>query len=261
MTPYLTLPLPRAQDAPFSDARGDPTLIEEFEKRNGVFPGNAEQVLDIARTDLLALAQHRDELGLDRVERSGVEEERFLDTHELAGLHEDLEELVLLIAGDSGPAQRLFGARRGGLRPFEKGAKSLGADRHATREGRQAHAAGADMTDMLLQHDLRAPRLQQREMFDQGRTLALEARGVDVEQGPPADRHDRRVRAHDEPVAGSRDQRRFETEPREGRVTRRQFRPVDEERARHDLARADVEAHARAGLYGARRVRQELKRR
>src|SRR5438552_2959076 len=84
----------------------------------------------------------------------------------------------------------------GRLQPFEKGAKSLGAERHATREGRQAHAAGADMTDMLLQHDLRAPRLQQREMFDQGRTLALEARGVDVEQGPPADRHDRRVRAH-----------------------------------------------------------------
>src|SRR5438132_3703298 len=82
---------------------------------------------------------------------------------------------------------------------------SFGAERHAPSEGRQAHAAGADMTDVLLQHDLRAPRLQSREMFDQGRPLALEARGIDVEQGPAADRHDRRVRAHDESVAGSRD--------------------------------------------------------
>src|SRR5438132_4103429 len=30
---------------------------------------------------------------------------------------------------------------------------SFGAERHAPSEGRQAHAAGADMTDVLLQHD------------------------------------------------------------------------------------------------------------
>src|SRR3989442_12315315 len=46
-----------------------------------------------------------------------MEEKRFLHAHELAGLHEHLEQLVLLVTAEPGPAQRLLGTRRGGLRP------------------------------------------------------------------------------------------------------------------------------------------------
>ena len=97
-------------------------------------------------------------------------------------------------------------------------------------------------------------------MSDQGRALALETRRIDVQQGPAADRHDRRVRAHDEPVTRSRDKRRLEAKSREGRLAGCQLRPVEQERPRHDLAGADVEAHARTRLHRARRVRQKLER-
>src|SRR3977135_3108405 len=115
-TPTLLPDLPRAQDAPFPDARGDAPLIEKLQKRNRVLPGNAQQILDVGRSDLLALAQERDELRLDRVERAGVKEERFLHPHELAGLHEHLEQLVLFVAAEPRPAQRPLGTPRSGLR-------------------------------------------------------------------------------------------------------------------------------------------------
>src|SRR5262245_63036477 len=105
--PTLPPDLPGTQDAPFAHARGDAPLIEELQERNSILPGNAQQILDVGRPDLLALAQERDELRLDRVERAGVKEERFLHPHELAGLDEHLEELVLFVAAQPGPPQRL----------------------------------------------------------------------------------------------------------------------------------------------------------
>src|SRR2546425_1129631 len=53
-----------------------------------------------------------DQLVLDRVERRGVEEQRFLHAHELARLDQELEQLVLLAAGEAGAAEGLLGARR-----------------------------------------------------------------------------------------------------------------------------------------------------
>ena len=111
---------------------------------------------------------------------------------------------------------------------------------------------------MLLQDGFRAARLQQGEVRDQSGRLALEARRIDVEQRAAADGHDRRVGAHDEPVTGPRDQRRFETKPREGRLARRELGPVEQERARHDLARPDVEPHTRARSDRPWGVLQEL---
>src|SRR6267142_1571962 len=131
---------------------------------------------------------------------------------------------------------------------------------HAPGEGPEPDARGAHVTDVLLQHRLRVARLQQREMGHQGRPLALEARRIDVEQRAAADRHDRRVGADDEPVAGPRDQRPLETKPREARLTGRELGPVQQQRAGHDLARSDVEPHPRARPEGAWRILQELKR-
>ena len=61
---------------------------------------------------------------------------------------------------------------------------------------------------------------EQRQVGDERRALALEARRRDVEQGAAADRHDRRVGADDEAVARQRDQRRLQPEAREGRTRR-----------------------------------------
>src|SRR5919109_5541072 len=90
-----------AQDSPLADARRDPPRIEEFQQRNRIFPGDPEQILDVAGADLLALAQQRDELFLDRLERFGVEEQRFLHADQPARLEQHLEEVVLLVAAKS----------------------------------------------------------------------------------------------------------------------------------------------------------------
>src|SRR5215467_7088593 len=263
-----------------------------------------------------------------------MKEQRFLDAHELAGLDQHLEELVLLVAPDARPAQRFLGARgrgfgaaelalervdhalllrreaylvrgeprlvtlglddalavqRGhqeredalvgaagaaaellarhpwlervraverrqlvhdefaqareavgmnepvtvdadgpavGLQRPEQNAEALGSERHAPRQSREPHSTGPDVSDVLFEHDLWAPGLEHLEMGDQGRPLSLEARRIDVEQGAAADRHDRRIRAHDEAVARPRDQRRLEAEARERRVARYQLRPI-----------------------------------
>src|SRR5438132_1569217 len=92
----------------------------------------------------------------------------------------------------------------GRLKTFEEAAKAFGSERYAPREGRQTHPTGADVTDVLFQHDLRASRLEQLQMGDERRPLPLEARRIHVEQGSATDRHDRRVRAHDEAVSWPR---------------------------------------------------------
>src|SRR5262249_21728225 len=129
-----------------------------------------------------------------------------------------------------------------------------------TGQGREPHSAGSDVSDVLLEHHFWASGLEHLEVGDQRRPLPLEAWWVDVEQGAAADRHDRRIRAHDEAVARPRDQWRLETEPGERRLAWYELRSVEQERARHDLTRSDVEAHARTRLHRARRVGQELER-
>src|SRR5574341_1655461 len=81
---HLNAPLPPAQDPPLADPDGDAPGVEELEQRDGVLAGDAEQVLDVAGTDLLAVAEEPDQLLLDRLEHPGVEEERFLDADEPA---------------------------------------------------------------------------------------------------------------------------------------------------------------------------------
>src|SRR4029453_17846262 len=101
-----------AQDPSLSLARRDPPSVEVLEERDGVLPGDAEKVLDVAGADLLLLSQEDHDLVLDRRERLGVEEERLLDAQELLAVHEDGEELVLLVAGDADARQPFPGARR-----------------------------------------------------------------------------------------------------------------------------------------------------
>src|SRR3970040_453768 len=114
---HLSAPLPPAQGPPFADPHGDAPGVEELEQRDRVLAGDAEQVLDVPGADLLALAEQRDQLLLDRLERPRVEEEGFLDADERAALHEHLEELVLLVAPDPGVGERLLRARRARRRP------------------------------------------------------------------------------------------------------------------------------------------------
>src|SRR5262249_12902310 len=159
-TPYFTPALPRAQDTPFADARGHPPLIEEFEERYRIFSRNAQQILDVARPDLLALAQERHELGLDGVERLRMEEERLLDPHELAGLDENLEQLMLLVAAHPCAPERFLGARRSGLGAAELALEGID---HPLLLRRQAHLVGRETNFVALGlHDaLRAERREQ----------------------------------------------------------------------------------------------------
>src|SRR5437763_5074228 len=269
---HPSAPLPPAQDPPFAHAGRHAALIEELEERDRVLPGDAKEVLDIRRTDLLALPEHGDELLLDRIERPGVEEERLLDAEEPSRLDEHLEELVLLVPAEARAPERLVRARRCRLRPeallldlihdalllgcephlvrrephlvalalhdalrlqsrqerrkdalvgaarpppqllprhagsegmravegreradderaqaaaalrveepvavhdehaasrherVEEAAQALGAEGHAAREGGEAYARGADVAAVLLQHDLGAAGLQEREV-------------------------------------------------------------------------------------------------
>src|SRR5207249_4587100 len=90
--------------------------VQVLEEGDGVLPGDPEEVLNVSRPDLLPLAQEGDDLVLDRVERRGVEVERFLDPDELPALDEGLEELVLVAATHAGAAERLFRTRPRRLR-------------------------------------------------------------------------------------------------------------------------------------------------
>ena len=112
-------------------------------------------------TDLLALAEQGDELVLDGLEGCGVEEERLLDAHELARLDEHLEELVLLVAGDPGAAERLLGAGR--RRPRRRGTPPRRGRRSAAARGTGAPRATARRTlsRSALDHALGLERAQQ----------------------------------------------------------------------------------------------------
>src|SRR5207253_199491 len=57
-------------------------------------------------------AQQGAELVLDRLQGRRVEEQRLLHAYQLARLEQELEELVLLVAGKAGTPQRLLGAGR-----------------------------------------------------------------------------------------------------------------------------------------------------
>src|SRR5262249_61313040 len=69
---------------------------------------------------------------------------------------------------------------------IEKPAALRRPEGHASGEGREPDACGADVTDVLLQHRLGVARLQQREMGHQGRPLALETRRMPPPPPPPA---------------------------------------------------------------------------
>src|SRR5688572_15930791 len=108
----MTTPFPRAltllparrgtQDPALADALGDAAGIEVFEQRNRVFARDAQQVLDIGRADLLAIAEQIDEPRLDGFEAAGVKVERLLHADEAAGLDQDLEEHVLVVTRHAG---------------------------------------------------------------------------------------------------------------------------------------------------------------
>src|SRR5262245_34843359 len=81
-----------AQDPALALARRDAPSVEVLEERNGVLPGDAEEVLDVAGADLLLLAQEGHDLVLDRREGLGVEEERLLHAQQFLSVHEDGKE-------------------------------------------------------------------------------------------------------------------------------------------------------------------------
>src|SRR5437899_5150733 len=138
---HHTPPLPTPQDPLLAHPDGQPASVQVLEERDGVFPGNPEEVLDVPRADLLPLAEERDDLVLDRVERRGVKVERLLDAHEPLALEEELEELVLVAAAHAGAAEGLLGTRRRRLGLEEL---LLDAVHDALLLGRQAHPVGRE---------------------------------------------------------------------------------------------------------------------
>src|SRR6267143_3627456 len=151
--PHLSAPLPPAQDPPFADPGRHAALVEELEEWDRVLPGDAEEVLDVRRADLLPLAEHADEFLLDRVERPGVEEERLLDAEERSRVDEHLEELVLLVTADARAPERFLGARRRRFSPEElqlelvHDALLLGREPHLMR--REPHLVAHALHDTL----------------------------------------------------------------------------------------------------------------
>ena len=148
----------------------------------------------------------------------------------------------------------------GRLQRLQQRAQPRGPEGHAAGERGHPHAAGARVTDVLLHHRVGRAVAQQRQVRDQRGRLALEAWRGDVEQRAAADGHHGRVRADDEAVARERDERGLEPESREGRPPGRQLLRLQQEHARHDLARPGVQADAIARLQRAGRVGQQLER-
>src|SRR5215475_9266623 len=97
--------LPASQDPTLALAHGHATRVEVLQERNRVLSRDAQQVLDVARADLLPVAKVGDDLVLNRVERRGVEEERLLDSYEAFGVDEVLKQLVILAATHAGAAE------------------------------------------------------------------------------------------------------------------------------------------------------------
>src|SRR5437667_458651 len=138
---HHTPPLPTPPGPLLAHPDGHPASVQVLEERDGVFPGNPEEVLDVPRPDLLPLAEERDDLVLDRVERRSVKVERLLDAHEPLALEEELEELVLVAAAHAGAAEGLLGTRRRRLGLEEL---LLDAVHDALLLGRQAHPVGRE---------------------------------------------------------------------------------------------------------------------
>ena len=83
-------------------------------------------------------------------------------------------------------------------------------------------------------------------------------RGVDIEECPAANRHDRRVRAHDEPISRHGHHGLLQPQPGQRALAGRQFGAIQQEDARHDLCRPGVKADAVSRLEGPRGVAQQL---
>src|SRR5947208_16470240 len=95
---HHTPPLPTPQDPLLAHPDGHPASVQVLEERDGVFPGNPEEVLDVPRPDLLPLAEERDDLVLDRVVRRSVKVERLLDAQGPLPLEAATEEVALVAA-------------------------------------------------------------------------------------------------------------------------------------------------------------------
>src|SRR5574337_1933411 len=101
-----------AEDALVPHPHRDPLAVEVLQQRDGVLPGDPEQVLHVGRADLRLRLEELDELALDLSQDLRVEEERLLDPHEAFVLEEELEEFVLLRPREAGLGQRFLRARR-----------------------------------------------------------------------------------------------------------------------------------------------------
>src|SRR5262245_6659344 len=152
--------LPASQDPTLALAHGHAPRVEVLQERNGILPRDAQQVLDVAGADLLLLAQVGHDLVLDGVERRGVEEERLLDAYEALGLHEVLEQLVILAAAHAGAAERLLGARRG-RRRVEKLTLDLVDDPPLLLRQTHYMRREADLVTIHSHHSLSAEHPQQ----------------------------------------------------------------------------------------------------
>ena len=142
----------------------------------------------------------------------------------------------------------------------EVAAERLGAERRPRPELRRPHPAPADPLDVGLEDRRRRARLEGPETPGEGRAPPRLGRG-DVEELAAADRHHRGIAPDDVAVAGQRHDRRLEPQLDVAGLARLDGGPRHGVHARHDLARADVEAHALARPERGGRVFQELARR
>src|SRR5262245_41144300 len=110
----LSAPLPPAQDTSLTHTGGDAAAIEVLQQRDGILARDPQQILDVARSDVLSLAQERDELFLDGVEGRGVKEERLLHADQPSTIQQDLEQFMLLPALETRPPDGLIRARGSG---------------------------------------------------------------------------------------------------------------------------------------------------
>ena len=113
---------------------------------------------------------------------------------------------------------------------------------------------------MLLDDLSRVALLEQGQVRQQRRRLALEAGGSDVQQRAAADGDDGRVGADHEAIAWQRDDRGLQPEPATGGLAGLELLAIDQEHSRHHLLGAHMKAHPVALLERPRRVLQELER-
>src|SRR5206468_10895073 len=169
------------QDQLLAASSRDRARVQKLQERTGVLQRSPAQVLDVGRPDLVALAQQRDELRLNRIEGARMEEKRFLHAHELPGLHEHLEKLVLLVTAEPGPAQRLLGTRRGGLRPEKVFFQAID---DALLLGRQAHLVRGESHLVAFRLD-GAPRDEQRQEKCEYALVGAARTAAELLAGPP----------------------------------------------------------------------------